>query len=265
MSAPSQTPRMPTLQFHALTTSTPLGPALPQTTVQAMPALPSTPTSTRTPTRRGRRERRSQRPRARPCPHCNVSHHGGPFACRVNQMRIPTITLTSTESQTDPADSCNRCDPLGVGTAATQASPSLSTYSSIGPISPSLTVNSPPNFTSPPTSPHTSTSLLDINKPSVRNARPLVEKYRQGLQRRQRDATLTQAGCFRGIMSLTCFKESRYIAELFLISNEDFLILQHQNRDLKVLKTFNRLCKEVLERESLKPLVKDAKNRKLIF
>ena len=39
MSAPSQTPRMPTLQFHALTTSTPLGPALPQTTVQAMPAL----------------------------------------------------------------------------------------------------------------------------------------------------------------------------------------------------------------------------------
>ena len=235
--------------------------ALPQTTVQTMPALPSTPSSTRTPTRRGRRERRSQRPRAHPCPQCNVSYHGGPFACRVNQMRIPTITLTSTETQTDPVDSCNRCDPLGGGTAATQASPSLSTYiySSIGPISPSLTVNFPPNFTSPPT------SLLDINKPFVRNARPLVEKYRQGLQKRQRDATLTQAGCFRGIMSLTSYKESRYIAELFLISNEDFIILQHQNRDLKVLKTFNGLCKEVLERESLKPLVKDAKNRKLIF
>ena len=60
-------------------------------------------------------------------------------------------------------------------------------------------------------------------------------------------------------MSLTSFKETRYIAELFIVDKDRFVALQTEQRNIKVLRKFNDLCKAALQQQELKPVVRQAK------
>ena len=266
----NNSPRMPILRYHG---QNPL--ALPAP--RAMPALraPTRPITLRMPTPVNqiipttpciRRHNISRK-----CIHCKVIHIGGPLQCPINKMRMRPIKLTTSSTQTDRY-SCSTCDlsaaaasPSSSHTALPaplNSSPALSTYSSLGPLSPNLVQTSPPNFPQSPTLPSTSSQAT---KPSVSNAGPLILHYKAALQRKKDNPSFTQAKSLENIMSLTSFKETRYIAELFIVDKDRFVALQSEQRNVKVLRKFNDLCKVALQQQELKPVVRQAKRESQIF
>lgn len=88
---------------------------------------------------------------SRKCTHCKVIHIGGPLHCPVNKMRMRPITLTTSSTQFD-SYSCSTCDlsatsPTSSNTtqpAPFKDSPALSSYSSLGTLSPNFIQTSPP-------------------------------------------------------------------------------------------------------------------------
>ena len=293
-------PVMPTLRlypgFNPRTLPNPFARAMPalqltvpnQPTISRMPA-PAPATSTQSPTPFVIR-----RVTSRKCTHCNVRHIGGPYHCTVNKMRMRPFSTTNSSTQTGDY-TCNTCEP-SASTSTTPAtttpvaspnttrtppnspsslpapfaSPVHSTYSSIGPLSPHLTQTSPPSMTtSPPAALSPIIPTSSAEKPSVSNVGPVVKRYRDAVQNKRNNPGLNQEACLVGInnYSLTSFKDSRYIAELFIADNDKFLAIQQQQvqRNLKLLKTFNQICKEVLKEEAMKPAVRQAKRESLIF
>jgi len=123
--------------------------------------------------------------------------------------------------------------------------------------------------TSPPAALSPIIPTSSAEKPSVSNVGPVVKRYRDAVQNKRNNPGLNQEACLVGInnYSLTSFKDSRYIAELFIADNDKFLAIQQQQvqRNLKLLKTFNQICKEVLKEEAMKPAVRQAKRESLIF
>lgn len=276
---------MPTLRYHG---QNPLALPLPRAMPALHPTVPTQPTTPRMPTpaaqaipttpSRNTTIRRHNI--SRKCIHCKVYHIGGPLHCRVNKMRMRPFTTTTASTQTGnytcstcalPPTSPNTTLPAPFGFTDTpdpaspvSPAPSNHTYSSMGPLSPNLIQTSPPSMsTSPP--PTLSSTSSQATKPSVSNVGPLVLRYRAALQRKRDNPSLTQAKILEGVCSLTAFKESRYIAELYIVDNDKFLSLQFQQRALKVLKVFNKLCKEALQQESMKPALRQAKREAQIF
>ena len=286
---PHLSPRsmLPTLRYHGQNPLQPLALPLPRAMPSLHPTVPTQPTTPRMPTpaaqaipttpSRNTTIRRHNI--SRKCIHCKVPHIGGPLHCKVNKMRMRPFTTTTASTQTGNY-TCSTCvlPPTSPNTtlpapfdftdtpdpASPLPAPSNYTYSYVGPLSPYLTQTSPPSMaTSPPPTPTSATS--QATKPSVSNVGPLVLRYQAALQKKKDNPSFTQAKSLEGVCSLTAFKESRYIAELFIVDNDKFLSLQFQQRALKVLKSFNKLCKEAMQQEAMKPALRQAKQESQMF
>ena len=276
--------------LHPTVPTQPTTPRMPAPAAQAIPTTPSCNTTIR------------RHNILRKCIHCKVHHIRGPLHCRVNKMSMRPFTTTTASTQTGNY-TCSTCvlPPTSPNTtlpapfdftdtpdpASPLPAPSNYTYSSVGPLSPYLTQTLPPSMATSPhlhistsphlhisTSPHlhistspppTPPATSQATKPSVSNVGPLVLRYQAALQKKKDNPSFTQAKCLEGVCSLTAFKESRYIAELFIVDNDKFLSLKFQQRAFKVLKSFNKLCKEAMQQEAMKPALRQAKQESQMF